>query len=92
MDLGTVRARLLDGSYARAEQFASDVRLVFSNSRLYNTNKRSRVRAHWYERASSWFNYMEFQRLSGSARGLMVIHFISSCFKKHTKPLVPAVI
>ncbi|KPJ20909.1 Bromodomain and WD repeat-containing protein 1 [Papilio machaon] len=43
MDLGTVRARLISGSYTRAEHFARDVRLVFSNSRLYNTNKRSRV-------------------------------------------------
>ncbi|KAJ8703846.1 hypothetical protein PYW07_013140 [Mythimna separata] len=43
MDLGTVRTRLLEGAYSRAEQFARDVRLVFSNSRLYNTNKRSRI-------------------------------------------------
>lgn len=43
MDLGTVRARLLAGAYGGADQFAADVRLVFSNSRLYNTNKRSRV-------------------------------------------------
>ena len=44
MDLGTVRARLLAGAYSRADLFAADVRLVFANSRLYNTNKRSRVR------------------------------------------------
>ncbi|CAG4957295.1 unnamed protein product [Parnassius apollo] len=43
MDLGTVRARLSSGAYSRPEQFARDVRLVFSNSRLYNTNKRSRI-------------------------------------------------
>ncbi|CAH2062052.1 unnamed protein product, partial [Iphiclides podalirius] len=43
MDLGTVRERLEGGAYSRPEQFARDVRLVFSNSRLYNTNKRSRI-------------------------------------------------
>lgn len=43
MDLGTVRTRLAAGHYSRAEHFAADVRRVFANSRLYNTNKRSRV-------------------------------------------------
>ncbi|XP_041988946.1 PH-interacting protein isoform X2 [Aricia agestis] len=43
MDLGTVSTRLAAGEYASAEDFAADVRLVFTNSRLYNTNKRSRI-------------------------------------------------
>nr|XP_037876090.1 PH-interacting protein isoform X4 [Bombyx mori] len=43
MDLGTVQRGLEAGDYSSAEQFLSDVRLVFANSRLYNTNKRSRI-------------------------------------------------
>jgi hypothetical protein len=51
MDLGTVGARLRGEplgeqrgeQYTHREQFAADVRRVFANSRLYNTNKRSRV-------------------------------------------------
>lgn len=43
MDLGTVRRKLEERQYSRAEHVAADVRLVFANSRLYNTNKRSRV-------------------------------------------------
>ncbi|KAM3955791.1 LOW QUALITY PROTEIN: bromodomain and WD repeat-containing protein [Aphomia sociella] len=43
MDLGTVSSRLEQGYYSSADQFAADVRLVFANSRLYNTNKRSRI-------------------------------------------------
>lgn len=44
MDLGSVQQRLERGEYDEAEQVAADLRLVFANSRLYNTNKRSRVR------------------------------------------------
>lgn len=43
MDLGAVRSRLLGGEYRARDQFAADVRQVFANSRLYNTNKRSRI-------------------------------------------------
>ncbi|XP_037298900.1 bromodomain and WD repeat-containing protein 1 isoform X2 [Manduca sexta] len=43
MDLGTVGARLAAGRYSTRDHFAADVRQVFSNSRLYNTNKRSRI-------------------------------------------------
>ncbi|CAG9575003.1 unnamed protein product [Danaus chrysippus] len=43
MDLGTVSRRLSQGHYSRSDQLAADVRLVFANSRLYNTNKRSRI-------------------------------------------------
>ncbi|XP_050676362.1 PH-interacting protein isoform X2 [Leptidea sinapis] len=43
MDLGAVAARLAAGGYGSARDLAADVRLVFSNSRLYNTNKRSRI-------------------------------------------------
>ena len=36
MDLGTVKGRLLSLEYDQLEPFVSDVRLVFSNARLYN--------------------------------------------------------
>ncbi|XP_038221099.1 PH-interacting protein [Zerene cesonia] len=43
MDLGTVQRKLARGEYGGAAEVAADVRLVFANSRLYNTNKRSRI-------------------------------------------------
>ncbi|CAG9789744.1 unnamed protein product [Diatraea saccharalis] len=48
MDLGTVESRLRARRYRSPRQFARDIRLVFDNSRLYNTNQRSRVTAHTY--------------------------------------------
>ncbi|PRP83211.1 melibiase [Planoprotostelium fungivorum] len=36
MDLGTISKRLNDGGYLSVPRFISDVRLVFSNCRLYN--------------------------------------------------------
>ncbi len=36
MDLGTVQRKLALGEYSSTEAFAADVRLVWSNSRLYN--------------------------------------------------------
>lgn len=36
MDLGTIRKKLDTGTYARADQFEADVRLVFSNCYAYN--------------------------------------------------------
>ena len=43
MDFSTVRQQLDNRQYDDAEAVIRDVRLVFANSRLYNTNKRSRV-------------------------------------------------
>lgn len=43
MDLRTVKEDLLGGNYEGPLDFAKDVRLIFQNSRNYNTNKRSRV-------------------------------------------------
>ncbi|CAK1598094.1 unnamed protein product [Parnassius mnemosyne] len=67
MDLGTVRARLTGGVYTRPEQFARDVRLVFSNSRLYNTDKRSRIYSMTV-RLSSLFEAL-WARVEGSRSG-----------------------
>lgn len=43
MDLGTVKEDLTGGNYETPAEFAKDVRLIFTNSRTYNTNKRSKV-------------------------------------------------
>ncbi|XP_037956286.1 bromodomain and WD repeat-containing protein 3-like isoform X1 [Teleopsis dalmanni] len=42
MDLRTVKEDLLGGNYDDPLDFAKDVRLIFINSKNYNTNKRSR--------------------------------------------------
>lgn len=44
MDLLTVKEDLLGGNYENPLEFAKDMRLIFQNSRTYNTNKRSMVR------------------------------------------------
>ncbi|EDV53876.1 bromodomain and WD repeat-containing protein 3 [Drosophila erecta] len=43
MDLRTVKEDLLGGNYDDPLDFAKDVRLIFQNSKNYNTNKRSRI-------------------------------------------------
>ncbi|XP_063225616.1 PH-interacting protein isoform X2 [Bacillus rossius redtenbacheri] len=43
MDLRTVKEDLLGGNYESPLEFCKDVRLIFQNSKNYNTNKRSRI-------------------------------------------------
>ncbi|XP_076257590.1 bromodomain and WD repeat-containing protein [Rhynchophorus ferrugineus] len=43
MDLGTVREKLLNNQYEIPQQFYADMRLIFQNSRTFNTNRRSRI-------------------------------------------------
>lgn len=43
MDLGAVKEDLFGGNYESPHDFAKDMRVIFQNSRNYNTNKRSRV-------------------------------------------------
>lgn len=43
MDLGTIRKHLQDDDYTNPKDFFKDVQLVFTNSKAYNTNKRSRI-------------------------------------------------
>ncbi|OQR74143.1 bromodomain and WD repeat-containing protein 3-like [Tropilaelaps mercedesae] len=43
MDLSTVSQRLTNADYANPEEFARDMQLIFTNSKNYNTNKRSRI-------------------------------------------------
>lgn len=44
MDLGTVREELFGNNYDDPTEFCKDMRTIFSNSKNYNTNKKSRVR------------------------------------------------
>lgn len=44
MDLGTVSETLMGGNYENPVEFAKDVRLIFSNSKAYTPNKKSRVK------------------------------------------------
>ncbi|XP_055716898.1 PH-interacting protein isoform X3 [Phlebotomus papatasi] len=43
MDLRTIQEDLRGGNYQTPLDFAKDMRLIFQNSRNYNTNKRSRI-------------------------------------------------
>lgn len=43
MDLTTIKEDLFGGNYESPLDFAKDVRMIFQNSKNYNTNKRSKV-------------------------------------------------
>ncbi|XP_069680733.1 bromodomain and WD repeat-containing protein 3 isoform X4 [Periplaneta americana] len=43
MDLRTVKEDLLGGNYESPLEFCKDMRLIFTNSKNYNTNQRSRI-------------------------------------------------
>ena len=43
IDLGSIRRRLRSGVYQSATAFVDDIRQLFDNSRLYNTNDRSQI-------------------------------------------------
>ena len=43
VDLGAIKEQLEKGEYSDPTALAKDVRLMFNNSRSYNTNKRSRI-------------------------------------------------
>lgn len=43
MDLGTVKEDLLGGNYESPVEFSKDMKLIFTNSKNYNTNTRSKV-------------------------------------------------
>lgn len=45
VDLSNIRQNLEAGTYKDPTEFARDMRLMFSNSKSYNTNKRSRIYA-----------------------------------------------
>ena len=43
MDLTTVMSKVEGDMYSTPNEYAEDIRLIFANSKAYNTNKRSRV-------------------------------------------------
>lgn len=57
MDLRTVKEDLLGGNYETPMEFCKDMRLIFQNSRNYNTNKRSRVNSNTYNIKSVLKNF-----------------------------------
>jgi len=46
MDLGTVREQLEAGNYEDPVDFGKDMRLIFANSKNFNTNKKSKVESY----------------------------------------------
>ncbi|KAL5289713.1 BRWD3 family protein [Megaselia abdita] len=64
MDLLTIREELIGGNYETPSNFARDVRLIFQNSRNFNTNKRSRIYAMTL-RLSSLFEIQIKRIISG---------------------------
>ena len=45
MDLSNIRQNLDNGLYKDPTEFTKEMRLMFNNSKSYNTNKRSRIYA-----------------------------------------------
>ncbi|KAJ8405733.1 hypothetical protein AAFF_G00311700 [Aldrovandia affinis] len=60
MDLGTVSETLAVGNYENPMEFSKDVRLIFSNSKAYTPNKKSRI----YSMTLSLSAFFETQILS----------------------------
>lgn len=62
MDLQTVKEDLIGGNYESPVEFAKDMKLIFTNSRNYNTNKRSQVsRQKW--KISKFLWIVSFSRM-----------------------------
>lgn len=66
MDLRTVREDLHGGNYETPLDFAKDMRLIFTNSRNYNTNKRSKVCNIFYYRVIFLYNSFQYSKKKGS--------------------------
>lgn len=64
MDLRTVKEDLLGGNYETPLEFAKDMRLIFTNSRNYNTNKRSRVCHIYYYLFYLIFIYIYIKKIN----------------------------
>lgn len=59
MDLSTVRSRLLDEDHGNPHDFARDIRLIFSNSKNFNTNKHSQIFAMTCRLSSLFEDHMK---------------------------------
>ena len=55
MDLSTVRESVMIGEYSSPVDFEKDVRLIFKNSKEYNTDPRSKILA-MTDKLEEWFN------------------------------------
>lgn len=55
MDLSIIKEDLCGGNYNNPNDFHKDMKLIFQNSKNYNTNKRSRVRKLKFEDYSNVF-------------------------------------
>ena len=55
MDLSTVRESLMIGDYSSPTDFEKDIRLIFKNSKAYNTEPRSKILA-MTDKLEEWFN------------------------------------
>lgn len=92
MDLSTVREKLSNNHYSSPIDFCKDMRLIFQNSRNYNTNKKSRVSFQLYNfkylvincffyQCLLWLIHIEFQIYSMTIR-------LSAMFEEHIRSIV----
>lgn len=79
MDLGTVMETLVGGNYENPMEFAKDVRLIFSNSKAYTPNKKSRVRrARMHTHCGPFYVLMYLSWLiTGKKNEMSPVHKIS---------------
>lgn len=89
MDLQTVREELQAGNYATPMDYAKDVRLIFENSKNYNTNKKSRIYAMTVRLSAIFEEHIRDilasykHRKNTSSKFVLSIHlstYYSSCF------------
>jgi hypothetical protein len=67
MDFGTIRQKLFNGLYGNVSEFNDDCKLVFANSKAYNTNKRSRVSRFWSKH--EWILQCQLELANGVNQG-----------------------
>ena len=94
MDFSTVYQRLENNLYTDPDTFVRDVRLIFSNSRAYNTMPRSRVSLSCYtffQATLKSFLFAEFAQTQSFSkalvkrmdRGLLRRSFACELFSRH---------
>lgn len=91
MDLRTVKEELIGGNYQSKSECLKDVRMIFTNSRHYNTNQRSRVSPTNVENIRSFFSKTTATKTFSKKKtelnanvvhiySLLLIFFFPSCF------------
>lgn len=85
MDLRTIKEDLLGGNYDTPTEFAKDMKMIFTNSRNYNTNKRSRVSIDiYFSDLRSWWivrQYFFLQIYTMTIR-------LSAMFEEHMRRII----